>query len=219
MSREYTFPGTRNFAQQHQASSNITTTPKWYDRFLDLLMGDDEKAASHRLALICSNCRLVNGQAPPGVQRLEEVGRWRCKECKAWNGVDESEVKELLAAAGSGSGIEETMRVGSMESQAEGGKDRSGSSLRQRKLKKSPEMQQKSKLDGTVDSIEDDGHSEPPDDFEEVTHPTESSINEEDEDEDEKEELQDHRERSSSLMDVDSPPAKSTRSKNKKLLR
>lgn len=77
-------------------------TPHWYDRFLDVLLGEDEMAAKNRLVLLCSNCRLVNGQAPPGVKTLEELGRWRCSGCGAWNGV-ESEgakvVKEITAAS------------------------------------------------------------------------------------------------------------------------
>ncbi|KIX02424.1 uncharacterized protein Z518_08365 [Rhinocladiella mackenziei CBS 650.93] len=77
-------------------------TPHWYDRILDVLLGEDETAAKNRLVLLCSNCRLVNGQAPPGVKTLEELGRWRCSGCGAWNGV-ESEgakaMKEITAAS------------------------------------------------------------------------------------------------------------------------
>lgn len=28
----------------------------------------------------------MNGQAPPGARSLEDVGRWRCGGCNAWNG-------------------------------------------------------------------------------------------------------------------------------------
>ena len=28
----------------------------------------------------------MNGQAPPGTRSLEDVGRWRCGGCGAWNG-------------------------------------------------------------------------------------------------------------------------------------
>ncbi|GKZ39150.1 hypothetical protein AbraIFM66950_011959 [Aspergillus brasiliensis] len=68
----------------------------WYDRLLDVLLGEDETQPKNRLALICSTCRLVNGQAPPGVKTLEELGRWRCGSCGAWNG-EESEAKKVLA--------------------------------------------------------------------------------------------------------------------------
>ena len=54
---------------------------RWYDRIMDVLLGEDETLPRNRLALICSSCRLVNGQAPPGVKRLEDVGRWRCGGC------------------------------------------------------------------------------------------------------------------------------------------
>ena len=69
--------------------------PKWYDRILDVLLGDDESAAKNRLALICSNCKLVNGQAPPGIKNLEDLGKWRCSGCGTMNGV-ESEAKRVV---------------------------------------------------------------------------------------------------------------------------
>lgn len=68
---------------------------QWYDRIFDVLLGEDETRASNRLALVCQHCRLVNGQAPPGAKKLEDVGRWRCKECRGWNGV-ENEVEQIL---------------------------------------------------------------------------------------------------------------------------
>ena len=68
----------------------------WYDRILDLLMGDDETAARNRLVLICSSCRLVNGQAPPGTRSLAEVGSWRCMGCNALNG-EVAEAKKIVS--------------------------------------------------------------------------------------------------------------------------
>ena len=73
-----------------------TEGPRWYDRFMDVLLGEDETLPKNRLALICTNCRLVNGQAPPGIQRLEDVGRWRCGGCRSMNG-EENEAKWLVA--------------------------------------------------------------------------------------------------------------------------
>lgn len=70
--------------------------PRWYDRILDVLLGEDETHPKNRLALICRTCRLVNGQAPPGMKDLSELGRWRCGGCGAWNG-EESEAKKVLA--------------------------------------------------------------------------------------------------------------------------
>lgn len=55
------------------------------------MLGEDETLAKNRLALICSNCRLVNGQAPPGTRSLEEIGRWRCGGCGGWNGFEKVE--------------------------------------------------------------------------------------------------------------------------------
>ncbi|OAL49718.1 hypothetical protein IQ07DRAFT_541083 [Pyrenochaeta sp. DS3sAY3a] len=73
--------------QQYFAAPTATfTQTHWYDRILDALLGDDETQAKNRLALICSSCRLVNGQAPPGTRTLEDIGRWRCGGCSAWNG-------------------------------------------------------------------------------------------------------------------------------------
>jgi len=68
------------------APATTFTQTHWYDRILDALLGEDETQPKNRLALICSECRLVNGQAPPGARSLEDVGRWRCGGCQAWNG-------------------------------------------------------------------------------------------------------------------------------------
>ncbi|PHH76830.1 hypothetical protein CDD80_1171 [Ophiocordyceps camponoti-rufipedis] len=57
----------------------------WYDRIFDILLGEDEAAPKNRFALICNDCRLVNGQAPPGTKSLAELGPWRCMACGALN--------------------------------------------------------------------------------------------------------------------------------------
>jgi endoplasmic reticulum junction formation protein lunapark len=77
------------FSGPPSASSSYQTKANWYDRILDVMIGEDETAAKNRLALICSNCRLVNGLAPPGARTLEEVGRWRCSSCGSENGTDQ----------------------------------------------------------------------------------------------------------------------------------
>lgn len=77
--------------RQYSASAAATfTQPHWYDRILDALLGEDETQAKNRLALICGECRLVNGQAPPGTRTLEDVGRWRCGGCGSWNGKEKA---------------------------------------------------------------------------------------------------------------------------------
>jgi hypothetical protein len=78
-----------------QARPAYEQPSKWYDRILDVLLGEDETLAKNRIVLICTNCRLVNGQAPPGVKSLKEVGRWKCGGCGAWNGV-ESDAANLM---------------------------------------------------------------------------------------------------------------------------
>ncbi|KIW08221.1 uncharacterized protein PV09_01149 [Verruconis gallopava] len=65
----------------------------WYDRILDALLGEDETSAKNRFALICSSCRLVNGQAPPGAKTLEDVGKWRCIACGTMNGIENETAK------------------------------------------------------------------------------------------------------------------------------
>lgn len=73
--------------------------PHWYDRILDLILGEDETAAKNRIVLICARCRLVNGQAPPGTQSLADVGIWKCMACGESNGeADEGRriVEEVL---------------------------------------------------------------------------------------------------------------------------
>lgn len=76
---------------------------QWYDRILDVLLGEDETHPKNRVVLLCSHCRLVNGQAPPGVKRVEEVGEWRCFNCGGVNGKDEGKrmVEEIMRERGS----------------------------------------------------------------------------------------------------------------------
>lgn len=78
-----------DLARQYSVTAGASVTQShWYDRILDALLGEDETQAKNRFALICSNCRLVNGQAPPGARTLEDVGRWRCGGCGSMNGKD-----------------------------------------------------------------------------------------------------------------------------------
>lgn len=79
-----------------------TEGPKWYDRILDVVLGEDETHAKNRIALICAKCKLVNGQAPPGARTLEDIGKWRCSSCGTLNGVESEENKILQHIAKSG---------------------------------------------------------------------------------------------------------------------
>lgn len=63
---------------------------------MDVLLGEDETLPKNRIVLICKKCRLVNGQAPPGVKQLDDVGTWRCSGCGTMNG-EESDAKKLVA--------------------------------------------------------------------------------------------------------------------------
>lgn len=88
-------PGQQPFQTQY---SDYGQPNRWYDRLMDVLLGEDETLPKNRLALICAQCRLINGQAPPGVKSLEEVGRWRCGGCGSWNGHDStSEARKVIA--------------------------------------------------------------------------------------------------------------------------
>ncbi|ROW13678.1 hypothetical protein VPNG_04493 [Cytospora leucostoma] len=73
----------------------ISSQNHWYDRIMDLLLGEDETAAKNRFVLICKRCRLVNGQAPPGTNSLSELGVWKCMGCAALNG-EETEGKRIV---------------------------------------------------------------------------------------------------------------------------
>lgn len=81
----------------------------WYDRILDVLLGEDETASKNRMVLICQNCRLVNGQAPPGTKTLADLGKWRCFGCGTMNGEEDEavkaveEIKLLIKEKGEGS--------------------------------------------------------------------------------------------------------------------
>lgn len=85
------FPATA--PQYAQSSQGV----QWYDRLMDVLLGEDESLPRNRLALICKKCRLVNGQAPPGAKRPEDVGNWRCFGCGTMNG-DETEGAKIVTA-------------------------------------------------------------------------------------------------------------------------
>ncbi|KZZ97944.1 hypothetical protein AAP_00205 [Ascosphaera apis ARSEF 7405] len=89
------FPGNvypyQQQAQQYPASYP-PYQPHWYDRLFDVLLGEDETNPKNRIALLCEKCRTVNGQAPPGAKTLEDIGRWRCGFCGAWNGVPQEQM-------------------------------------------------------------------------------------------------------------------------------
>lgn len=96
------FDGSRPPASQRVAGQGqYELQHHWYDRIMDLLLGEDETASKNRIVLICKQCRLVNGQAPPGTNSLAELGMWKCMACGAMNGeVDEGKrlVREVLGA-------------------------------------------------------------------------------------------------------------------------
>lgn len=86
---------------RHPQAPQHDAPPSWYDKIMDLLLGEDEAAAKNRIVLICRSCRQVNGQAPPGTRSLAELGIWKCMACGASNGeVNEGKrlIKEVLDA-------------------------------------------------------------------------------------------------------------------------
>ena len=82
---------------QYATGETVNLEGNWYDRVLDLLLGEDETASKNRVVLICPNCRLVNGQAPPGIKTLAEVGKWRCFGCGTMNGEEDEAAKAVKA--------------------------------------------------------------------------------------------------------------------------
>lgn len=82
-------------APHHPTTDFASNGPRWFDRILDVVLGDDETQPKNRIVLICQKCRLVNGQAPPGTSSMEDLGPWRCMSCQTLNG-QESEAKEMI---------------------------------------------------------------------------------------------------------------------------
>lgn len=78
---------------QYAQPGEMNAGGNWYDRVLDLLMGEDETLPKNLVALICQNCRLVNGQAPPGTKSLTDLGKWRCFGCGTMNGEEDEAAK------------------------------------------------------------------------------------------------------------------------------
>lgn len=83
--------------------------PRWFDRILDVVLGDDETQPKNRIVLICKSCRLVNGQAPPGTRSMEDMGPWRCMSCQTMNG-QESEAKEMIQKIVGGDDVKEGVK-------------------------------------------------------------------------------------------------------------
>jgi hypothetical protein len=81
-------------SQQHLQPEEATA-PKWYDRILDVVLGEDEMSAKSRFALICKNCRMVNGLAPPGTRSLDEMEEWGCARCGTMNGLRKQQRAEV----------------------------------------------------------------------------------------------------------------------------
>lgn len=97
-------PNAYSAPPQYVQGTEINTGGNWYDRVLDLLLGEDETLPKNRVALICQSCRLVNGQAPPGTKSLADLGKWRCFGCGTMNGVEHEAVQaveEMKQLAGS----------------------------------------------------------------------------------------------------------------------
>ncbi|TVY25729.1 Endoplasmic reticulum junction formation protein lunapark [Lachnellula hyalina] len=126
-------PGPPEFApnaftsqSQYAQSGELGAEGHWYDRVLDLLMGEDETSPKNRTALICQDCRLVNGQAPPGTKSLTDLGKWRCFGCGAWNGEEDDAVKAVKEMQEKIDQDHPTTNEGPSTDAVEGGKDSDG---------------------------------------------------------------------------------------------
>lgn len=63
---------------------NANYQPTWYDKILDIIVGEDEYSPKSRYALICENCRRHNGLAQPGELPMHVV--YICPQCGFRNG-------------------------------------------------------------------------------------------------------------------------------------
>ena len=96
-------PNAFSAAPQYANTTEVNMDGNWYDRVLDLLLGEDETSPRNRIALICQSCRLINGQAPPGTKSIADLGKWRCFGCGTMNGEEDEaaravkEMKEKIA--------------------------------------------------------------------------------------------------------------------------
>lgn len=77
--------------------------PSWYDKILDIIVGEDEYSPKSRYALICGNCRRHNGLAQPG--ELPQYVIYICPQCGFRNGQEKKKRKESKPV--SSSSIEE----------------------------------------------------------------------------------------------------------------
>ncbi len=117
---------------------------RWYDRILDVILGEDESAPQNRIALVCSNCRLVNGQAPPGTKELSDFGPWRCMQCGTMNGelspakrIVKEILEEKITSQGASSDDEESFSdIAEVETVPVDEKPAKAESTRKRKGKK-----------------------------------------------------------------------------------
>ena len=114
------FSSSQNYIQPGEGA-------KWYDRFLDILLGEDESSPKNRLALICQSCRLVNGLASPGAKSIDDVGKWRCSSCGSMNGTENEamriveEIHEKAKSEINSIEPEHTSKSSSLEPTADGG--------------------------------------------------------------------------------------------------
>lgn len=80
---------------------NIAYQPRWYDRILDVIVGEDEYSPKSRYALICVSCRNHNGLAQPG--ELPQYVIYICPRCGYRNGEEKKKrsvsAKHIAATA------------------------------------------------------------------------------------------------------------------------
>ncbi|KAK9453062.1 hypothetical protein V1511DRAFT_506422 [Dipodascopsis uninucleata] len=95
------------------ATEPFTMTPvetHWYDRLLDVIIGEDERSPRNRYALICPNCFSHNGLAPPG-QSADSV-KYVCPVCGHLNPEHASDFALSTANSDAGESQEESEHSG-----------------------------------------------------------------------------------------------------------
>lgn len=75
---------------------NVGYQPHWYDRILDMIVGEDEYSPKSRYALICENCRRHNGLAQPG--ELPQFVVYICPQCGYRNGQENTKKRAKRAS-------------------------------------------------------------------------------------------------------------------------
>lgn len=96
------FPGQPPFSSSSSLAPvhNTAYQPHWYDRILDMIVGEDEYSPKSRYALICESCRNHNGLAQPG--ELPQYVVYICPHCGHRNGIENTKKRTKHQSSSAG---------------------------------------------------------------------------------------------------------------------